>query len=82
MNKSVWLRAAEIVDSGRGGCCNAIELARYGRISHLDPIAPENYRFRYVFREVNAAYWWPLTAKGRTARVIALLLMDEMERNP
>lgn len=85
--KSVWRKAAEIVDDSRGfkslPCCDAL-----GEVLPLfSEWAVARNKFAAIFRDVDPTflYWWePPYVEGnpdRNARVLALLLMQEIEKD-
>ena len=90
MNPEVWLLAAESILNGIDcGCCDAIS---WGCVMENIPLHQhENYqeRFRAYFEPdcPHSVFWWydDCTCnhpEGITPRVLALLLMYEMEVNP
>ena len=85
MTPSVWRRAAELVDrtypadpEERYGCCRALR--------HTSATHRQEYEFSKIFGpKKHFSYWWDDPYNGatadRTARVIALLLMELIERD-
>ena len=85
MVKSVWRRAAERVAEKpqSRGCCDALQEVMtgspYGTFSA--PCAAIR-SFRAMFEpKIHGTYWWDWEAEDVTARIIALLLMDQIARN-
>lgn len=76
MSKSVWYRAAEKIGNGKlKTACYAIE-----QCSQDGEKIVNETRFERFFAQ-KYFYWWPLDEEGRLARTIALLLMDELEKD-
>ena len=86
--KSVWRKAAELVDREIGcGCCYAIKQSipsAYTKYPDGYGDVPEIQRFANVFEPKApecGVWWWAFGAGGAGPRVIALLLMELIERD-
>lgn len=80
MSKSVWYRAAELVEETDYGCCDCLQKLVCGRYYEGAEYAPEVAQFAAMFKpEWEGGYWYGFGDENRTARILALLLMDAME---
>lgn len=76
LDPKVYRRAAERL--GRDGCCIAIRKAVGKRIT----VDPHQVAFAHFFKPSDRVlYWWDWTPESKTARILALLFMEQIAKD-